>query len=79
VTVLYGPKFAGDHEPEAPLAILLTTSSSSRFLRWLSGPGRLVFTATREDEEDSETDPGRGSSTITSVPVMSAGSRSGVN
>jgi len=41
---------------DAQLAILFTTSSSGRFLRWLSGPGRLVLTATREDEEDNETE-----------------------
>lgn len=43
-------------KPDARLAILFTTSSSGRFLRWLSGPGRLVLTATREDEEDNETE-----------------------
>jgi len=42
--------------PDAHLVILFTTSSSGRFMRWISGPGRLVITATLEDEEDNETE-----------------------
>jgi hypothetical protein len=40
----------------AQLVIIFTTSSSGRFLSWLAGPGRLVFTATTADEEDNETE-----------------------
>jgi len=42
--------------PDAQLVIIFTTSSSGRFMRWMSGPGRLVITATLEDEEDNETE-----------------------
>ncbi len=41
---------------DAKLAILFTTSSSGRFMRWLAGPGRMVVTATLENEEDNETE-----------------------
>jgi hypothetical protein len=43
-------------KPEAHLVILFTTSSSGRFMRWIAGPGRLVITATLEEEEDNETE-----------------------
>jgi len=43
-------------KPNAQLVILFTTSSSGRFMRWIAGPGRLVVTATLEDEEDNETE-----------------------
>ena len=43
-------------KPEAQLVIIFTTSSSGRFMRWIAGPGRLVITATLEDEEDNETE-----------------------
>jgi hypothetical protein len=43
-------------KPEAQLVIIFTTSSSGRFMRWIGGPGRLVVTATLEDEEDNETE-----------------------
>jgi hypothetical protein len=43
-------------KPDAQLVIIFTTSSSGRFMRWIAGPGRLVVTATLEDEEDNETE-----------------------
>lgn len=43
-------------KPDAQLVILFTTSSSGRFLPWLSGAGRLVLTATSGNEEDNETE-----------------------
>jgi hypothetical protein len=43
-------------KPSARLVILFTTSSSGRFMHWIAGPGRLVVTATLEDEEDNETE-----------------------
>jgi hypothetical protein len=43
-------------KPDAQLVILFTTSSSGRFMRWIAGPGRLVVTATLDDEEDNETE-----------------------
>lgn len=47
--------FAKTH-PEAKIAVLFTTSSSGKFLPWISGPGRLVLTATLFDQEDNETE-----------------------
>jgi hypothetical protein len=41
---------------DAQLVIIFTTSSSGRFLKSIAGPGRLVITATLEDEEDNETE-----------------------
>ena len=41
---------------DAHLVIIFTTSSSGRFMRWIAGPGRLVVTATQEDEDDNETE-----------------------
>jgi hypothetical protein len=43
-------------KPDAQLVIIFTTSSSGRFMRWIAGPGRLVITATLDDEEDNETE-----------------------
>lgn len=43
-------------KPDAQLAVIFTTSSSGRFLHWISGPGRCAITATLDSEEDNETE-----------------------